>query len=182
MAVYNSTHTGDQIDTILERIVNLIYPIGSIYTSLNSTNPSALFGGTWQQIEGKFLLGCDSSHTSGSTGGEAEHILTTNETPAHTHSRGTMDIAGMVRCYSEYNKGNSSFDSNAVSGAFYFRTGTDTEYGTTTNMSSGSNDAIRNVRFQASRNWTGATSSVGEGAAHNNMPPYLAVYMWQRIA
>jgi hypothetical protein len=78
--------------------------------------------------------------------------------PAHTHTRGTMDITGMIRCYSEFNKGNSDYDINGVSGAFYFRTGTDTEYGTGTNMSSGSNDAIRNVKFQASKAWTGNTS------------------------
>lgn len=178
MAVYNSTHTGAQIDNIL----NSIYPIGSVYISINNTNPSTYFGGTWVQIQDTFLLAAGSTYTAGTTGGEATHVLTTAEMPAHTHDRGTMEIAGMVRCYSEYNKNNGDFDTNGVSGAFHFTTGTDTEYGTTTNASSGSNDSIRNVQFHASRNWTGSTSSVGSNSAHNNMPPYLVVYMWKRTA
>ena len=62
---YHSWRTGIQIDNI--------YPVGSIYMSVNSTNPGSLFGGTWEQIEGKFLLACDSTYTAGSTGGNSSH-------------------------------------------------------------------------------------------------------------
>jgi len=165
-----------------ESIVDIIYPIGSVYITLNTANPSALFGGTWERIQDTFLLAAGTTYAAGSSGGEATHTLTTAETPAHTHDRGTMEIAGMIRAYSEYNKGNSSFDTQGVSGAFHFKTGTDTEWPSSTNLASGSNDAVRNVLFNASRNWTGSTSSVGGGAAHNNMPPYLTVYMWKRTA
>lgn len=68
-----------------ETIFNRIYPIGSIYISTNDTNPGILFVGTWEKIEGKFLLGSNSTYTAGSTGGEATHTLTTSELPAHTH-------------------------------------------------------------------------------------------------
>ena len=57
----------------------------------------------------------------------------------------------MIRAGSEYNKGNSQYDVAGVSGAFHFKTGTDVEYGTSTNASEGSQDAIRNVLFNASR-------------------------------
>lgn len=67
-------------------IFDLIYPVGSIYISVNSTNPGTLFGGTWEQIQGKFLLASSSSHALGSTGGEETHTLTRNEIPDHTHS------------------------------------------------------------------------------------------------
>lgn len=65
--------------------VNLIYPIGSIYLSINSTNPSKIFGGTWEQIKGRFLLGCGDNgdgynYSSGSMGGSA--------TNKHAHDRG----------------------------------------------------------------------------------------------
>ena len=38
------------------------------------------------------------------------------------------------------------------------------------------------IMFNAANSWTGATSSVGSGTAFNNMPPYLAVYVWKRTA
>lgn len=68
--------------------VDKIYPVGSIYMSVNSTNPGTLFGGTWQRIEGRSLLGASASYGAGSTGGEANHILTVSEIPAHSHPLG----------------------------------------------------------------------------------------------
>ena len=67
-------------------LLNKVYPVGSIYMSVNSTSPAALFGGTWEEIQGRFLLGRSTGHTAGSTGGEEEHTLTSNEMPAHTHN------------------------------------------------------------------------------------------------
>ena len=190
---YNSAYVGAQHDEYATKLalINLIYPIGSIYISTNSTDPGTLFGGTWEQIQDKFLLCAGATYAAGSTGGDASvtsggTAITTAQMPAHTHDKGSYSITGMIRCYSEYNKGNSSYDSNGVSGAFYFRTGTDTEYGTTTNMASGSNDAIRNVQFQANRSWSGSSGSAGSGQAHTHtvstMPPYLAVYVFKRTA
>lgn len=171
-------------------LLDFVYPIGSIYMSVNNISPTTLFGGTWEQISGKFLLACDSSHVAGSSGGADSVVseaiaLTTNQIPAHTHDKGTFSIPGSIRCFSEYNKGNSSFD-NQVTGAFYFRTGTDTEWGSSTNLASGSNDAVRVVNFEANRSWTGNSGSTGGSATHahtvSTMPPYLSVYMWQRTA
>ena len=172
---YNSTRwTGPQLDAI--------YPVGSIYMSVNATNPGTLFGGTWEQIQDRFLLCAGSTYAAGTTGGEATHILTQAETPAHTHTRGTMDITGKIQTWTDYNKGNSSFDTACVTGAFHFKTGTDWEQGMSTNGASGNSDAQRRVNFTASKTWSGATSSVGGNEAHNNMPPYLSVYVWKRTA
>lgn len=82
----NHTHTSNQVTDL----INTIYPVGSIYMSVNSTNPSTLFGGTWEQIEDKFLLASGTSYSNGSTGGEATHTLTVNEIPSHRHSRRTQ--------------------------------------------------------------------------------------------
>ena len=60
---------------------NKIYPIGSIYMSVNSTNPSTLFGGEWEQIEDRFLLACGTKHSNGSTGGSADTVVV-----SHNHS------------------------------------------------------------------------------------------------
>ena len=64
------------------------YPVGSIYQSLDSTSPATLFGGTWQEITGRFLLAHDGSHPAASTGGEFSHTLTVDEMPSHNHAAG----------------------------------------------------------------------------------------------
>ena len=128
-------------------VLDLVYPIGSIYMSVNETSPSTLFGGTWEQIQGKFLLGMSSSYPAGSQGGEVSHKLTVSEIPAHGHAVEDSCDSG-----SNVNPRNalSSFDRGNKSG-----------YGTGTPV---------------------FIKATGGGQAHNNMPPYLAVYMWKRTA
>lgn len=62
-------------------LLNLVYPVGSIYMSVNSASPADLFGGTWEQIQGRFLLGASNSYAAGSVGGEASHTLTIDNLP-----------------------------------------------------------------------------------------------------
>nr|DAQ17850.1 MAG TPA: Baseplate structural protein [Caudoviricetes sp.] len=79
--------------------VDLIYPIGSIYLSLNDINPNKMFGGTWERIKGKTLVGVDESDTdfktSKLTGGEKTHKLTIAEMPSHTHDCKTYGNGGV---------------------------------------------------------------------------------------
>ena len=70
----------------VQNIFDSIYPVGSIYMTINEVNPSTLFGGVWEQIKDTFLLGSGDVYEAGTTGGEATHTLTINEMPAHTHS------------------------------------------------------------------------------------------------
>lgn len=163
-------------------VLKAVYPVGAIYISTVSTSPQTLFGfGTWERIQDRFLLSAGSSYGAGSTGGEATHKLTKNETPAHTHTRGTMEIYGALTerpCSSSAEILNSKAD-----GAFKSTMkGDDLQWGVAVQTSGQSNHKNNLHEFIASRNWTGETSSVGGGAAHNNMPPYLAVYMWKRTA
>ena len=123
-----------------KELFNLIYPIGSIYMSVNNTNPGTLFGGTWTQLKDRFLLGAGSTYTNGGTGGSATHTLTESEMPKHRHSG--------IHAYTNV--------SNPGNYARLFL-GTD---GTTI----------------AGEGYT------GESQPHNNMPPYLVVYMWKRTA
>ena len=64
---------------------DLIYPIGAIYLSVSATNPAILFGGKWEQIKDRFLLAAGDTYSNGSTGGEANHVLTIEEMPSHKH-------------------------------------------------------------------------------------------------
>ena len=70
----------------LSDILAAAYPVGSIYMSVADTSPETLFGGTWEQLKDKFLLGAGDTYTAGTTGGSASHTLTTNEMPSHSHS------------------------------------------------------------------------------------------------
>lgn len=55
-------------------IFDLVYPVGSIYMSVNNVNPQTLFSGTWEKIEGRFLLGASNSYSLGSSGGDANAV------------------------------------------------------------------------------------------------------------
>lgn len=71
---------------IIKETLLQAHPVGSIEIRVDNVNPSTLYGGTWEKIEGKFLLGSSSSYTLGKSGGSATHTLTINEIPAHTHN------------------------------------------------------------------------------------------------
>lgn len=122
-----------------------VYPVGSIYMSVNSTDPGTLFGGTWAKIEGQFLLGSSTTYPLGSTGGEATHTLTTAEMPSHSHV--------VTRATTSYASGQQS-SWRALSWS-----GTNHDYSDVVN-----------------------SESSGSGDAHNNLPPYLSVNIWQRTA
>ena len=49
------------------------YPVGSVYISFVNTNPSTYFGGTWEQIKDRFLIGAGNKYSPGSTGGSETH-------------------------------------------------------------------------------------------------------------
>jgi len=147
-------------------ILKSVFPVGALYTTTTNQNPATTFGfGTWSKIEGRMIIGASSGYAVNSTGGEATHKLTVNEMPAHTHTRGTMNITGSF---------GGGFQMWNASGAFTVKSGNGEDGGGTVS-NNGAN-------FDASRNWTGATSSVGGGASHNNMPPYYAAYIWRRTA
>lgn len=71
--------------------VDLLYPVGSIYLSIKSKNPSEIFGGVWKRIaNGRTLVGVDENDTDFSSsekiGGEKTHKLTVAEMPKHNHN------------------------------------------------------------------------------------------------
>lgn len=137
-------------------ILDAVYPIGSIYMSVNSTSPEILFGGgTWEQIKGRFLVAQGNNGQSGNaalnlspgaTGGETNHQLTVSEMPSHSHGTGKSGKGFLVEdIYTSVSPASGTF----------------------------------NVP-----NWNPVqnTGTSGGGTAHNNLPPYLAVYMWKRTA
>lgn len=77
-------------------LLDIVYPVGSIYQSMSATSPADFIGGTWTQIK-TFLYGAD---TANQTGGEAEHTLTYNEIPIHSHEQYVTANSGgtAIRC------------------------------------------------------------------------------------
>ena len=132
-------------------IFDLIYPVGSIYMSMNDINPGLLFGGEWEQLKNMFLLGAGDSYNVGDTGGEATHTLTINELPTHRH----IERVGW---------GDGSTDKNTL--------GID---GKAVNLVSGVTGPLG-----VDRDYSSNDNTVSGNQPHNNMPPYLAVYMWKR--
>lgn len=65
--------TSEQLQDIIHETLLEAHPIGSIYQSIDNTDPSILFGGTWERIEGRFIMGASDTYPAGSTGGNAIH-------------------------------------------------------------------------------------------------------------
>lgn len=145
---------------------NDIYPVGSIYMSVNSTNPSELFGGTWEQIKDRFLLGAGVGYAAGETGGEEKHTLTIDEMPAHSHKLVTAHSTPML-----------SDDKNNI-----IRSTNVNKY-IAGNGTNGSSSFYTYVLLADNSNTTpsaGVSETVGKGKTIDIIPPYLAVYMWRR--
>lgn len=154
-----------------------VYPVGSIYMSVNSISPATLFGGKWERIQDRFLLAAGSTYAAGGMGGEATHTLTVNELPDHKHTFAT-DSAGDHTHSLNRVLGNSGGDwtgdtagNLSGSGRKFGYINPDHTIKTITNTGSGGAHAH-----------SGTTNGAGGGGKHNNMPPYLTVYMWKRTA
>ena len=191
----NSGLTSNNVQSAMEELYaeatnysdmkKMIYPVGSIYLSVTDDTIEKVqerFGGTWEVFgAGRTLVGFNSSEIEFNevqkTGGEKTHTLTLAEAPAHTHTRGTMNISGTLRINSD--SGNAGVDApGAGTGAIGAVNGTgcgSSGGGCGWNVWSGFN-------FNAASNWTGNTSSAGGNGAHNNLQPYITVYMYKRVA
>lgn len=131
-----------------------VYPVGSIYMSVSSIDPSTLFGGVWEQIQDRFLLASGSTYTNGTMGGEATHTLQVNEMPQHNHN------------HYEW-----MFNGANASGV---------HYGVA--WKSGDGGLFKAPSVNSNATFPFGNEATGGSQAHNNMPPYLVVYIWKRIS
>ena len=137
-----------------------VYPVGSIYISTSSTNPSTIYGGTWERYgQGKTLVGLNEGepefNTINKTGGEKTHTLTINEMPSHNHNLG-----GHTFLWGE-NVGNVNIK-NA-------------------NAETGATSQNRLYTYQNQYGWVNTLVN-GGSQPHNNLQPYITVYMWKRTS
>ena len=194
--------------TITERsvkqLIDIIYPVGTYYETTDVTfNPNTAWAGTtWQKItDGRVLIAGGDEYTVGTNYGEKTHKITTAEMPqhkhsatvsrngAHTHERGTMNITGSVT-NTDATEPWGTADIFSNSGALKMESKT-FAYGWT---SGDQNSGGYKLSFDASKGWTGATTSngdhshtvtignTGSGTAMSLVQPSKAVARWLRTA
>jgi len=148
------------------------WPVNSVYISFSATNPGLIFGGTWSAIgTGRMLIGVDPSDATmdaaGDVGGAKTHTLTADESPEHIHFSGTLG----TNTGGSHNHNVNRRNSTGSGGGVAFGGGT---LAADLELSGGSHDHVVS-------GMTGAVEGTNN-QPHNNMPPYLAVYMWRRTA
>lgn len=196
----------EALDEVKEEISNLwetIYPVGAVYISASAVSPATLFGGTWTQIQEKFLLSAGSTHGAGTTGGAFSKsinvsgtsnatALTTDQLPSHTHGipslTGTAQSTGSGHTHTYYLTGFTQSNATegeegSVSDEVWTGYQTGNQEGTGVPEGAHSHPIVTDV---------GTTGATGAGAGHTHSgsysgnnditPPYLSVYMWQRTA
>ena len=143
-----------------------VYPIGSIYTSVSATNPSTLFGGTWEAIAaGRVLIGAGGRYTAGQTGGSSTATLSIDNMPSHNHGGGTGTVSAGGSHSHTFTLGDGGTALTYVDCAARGPSGT-----FTTNSTNGMPAHSHTI------------SSQGSGQAFSIQNPYLVVYMWKRTA
>ena len=155
----------DTYKPLVDALLELIYPVGSIYMSVNDTNPATFLGVTWVRWgQGRVPVGVDASDTDfnapGKTGGEKNHTLTKDEMPVHAHNA-YIQFRGLYV---------SKLDSTTPTdtGGTYVGGGKATDPGDSSFLDFGS--------------YINDTETAGNGKPHNNLQPYITCYMWKRTA
>lgn len=156
----------NSLETRIEQLENngidieKIYPVGSIYISENETNPSEFLGGEWESYsQGRTLVGSGTGTDSNGT----SNIFTAKSTGGeYAH---TLSINEIPK-HSHYIA--VGLDSGVVSGHVEHRY--KAEY--------------TNTWYLTSNTGYGATyvGETGGSQPHNNIQPYITVYIWKRIS
>lgn len=201
---YNITPDATDNDQLLECLAKLkseaalaAHPVGSLYWTSSTENPATTFGGgTWVQIKDKFILAAGDTYTNGDTGGSATVTLTSDQIPSHTHS-GTTNDGGVDH---NHNYSGTTNEGGAHSHLVYgYNTGTVYSDWSVSAVVRQNNCGEVTPLIPAGDHTHGysgttggasayihthgfTTGSAGGGQAHNNMPPYIVKFCWERTA
>ena len=157
-----------------DQILNLVYPVGSIYMSVNNVSPQTFIGGTWVAWgAGRVPVSVDTTdsnfNTVEKTGGAETVTLTTSQMPNHTHQ-----CLDSLSSNTYANNIGLNYSETSAYGNFA-RSQSSNNYGST-------NSGTRKTNLLGNFNHTHTLQSAGGGAAHNNLQPYITCYMWKRTA
>jgi microcystin-dependent protein len=147
------------------------YPVGSIYMSTVSTNPGTLFGfGTWVTYgSGRMLISQDGTYTAGSTGGSATTTLAEANLPSHSHS---ATFTGTPLGTHQHYVGSN--DSRTEPG------GDPAQEFVRSYNEGGGPKAYTDPLSAGTPAGSVSVGNTGSGTSFSNLPPYIAVYMWNR--
>lgn len=172
LTVYKGDGSATNLDIIS---FDQIYPIGAIYMSTVSTNPATLFKiGNWEALPaGRVLLAQGTStwgvnYSAGSTGGEDKHTLTVSESAPHNHT-GSATTSGSTHTHALTMRASHGKSGNG--GVPRFGDG-----------DIWSDYKTQNLSAAGEHSHAITINNSGGGQAHNNMQPYLSVYMWKRTS
>lgn len=189
-------------------LLNKMYPVGSIYITNTNTNPSNIFGGTWEAYAGgRTLVGVDGSSykSAGLTGGDAIKPITTSNMAAHTHnvstsgkvtstfkgtSVSTSSSGAHIHTFAAQTsgaeaKGYSLGIPDVTGHGFGGRVITSTGAATSKSSSAGSHNHTLTPSGTVSSTFKGTTANTtatGSGSSLNFQNPYITVYIWKRTA
>lgn len=168
---------GKLLKDYIESFSKAIYPVGSIYMSVNATNPSTYFGGTWVAWgAGRVPVGINTSdgnfNTVEKTGGAATVTLSASQIPSHTHAKGTLATASAGAHTHNLQNQKAPWGTNASNRVLVDAT---SGYTAVTNKATTSAGAH-------SHTVSGSTAATGGGGSHSNLQPYIVCYMWKRTA
>lgn len=159
MSIGNAGFTKKLISTLFL----LMHPVGTPYASEDPTSPAELYGGTWERIEGKFIMGASDTYPAGSTGGSAEH--------EHEYKLSFMWRLGALVGY----------QASAISA-----------YNYKTQSWNNSNKRVNDGQYTLANDGFSSTygekpggqvySVTGNTASNSSIPPYYCTYIWRRVA
>lgn len=152
------------------RIMELVYPVGSIYINTTDVNPATLFGvGVWERFsEGKVLLGSSMANPLGSTGGVSSYRISMDQMPSHTHSITMSESGGHTHktrfMNDDYNGSGGGGTGLSKDGASSYIEHTD------------------HILSAGQHTHTITIGNTGGSRSVDNMPPYVSVSIWKRVS
>lgn len=161
-------------DEKISDLLNVFYPVGSIYETMDSSfDPNKKWGGTWERIKGRTLVGVDENDNDfkivNKEGGEKTHRLSASEMPSHNHRISvTEESAGGHKHTTELYHRNNVYTGNGNTDAYHWSIGTKYSVSTSENGSH-THKIIATI------------GTTGSGLSHNNLQPYVTCFIWKRI-
>lgn len=160
------------------------------WASNDPTSPASFIGGTWERVEGEFIMGASSAYPVGTTGGSATHTQTVAEMPSHNHSGSTGSAGSHSHSGSTGGAGGHNHTVSAMTAIAKYSFASSDENksagqygnaGTPTTSWVGNHTHTVSISSAGAHTHTVSIGSTGSGQAMSVLNPYYALYIWVRV-